>query len=65
MKSKYIDVLKRLAGNGVFPYQFAWMLLNSLRSLVLSPKRLVKWLELNETAVGYFPFPNKPGIRII
>lgn len=48
MKSKIFDVLRRLAGKGVFPHEFAWMLLNPLRNLVLSPEKLIRRMGLNE-----------------
>ncbi len=42
------DIVKRLAGKGIFPYQFAFTLLIPLRNIFLSPNQLIKRLELNE-----------------
>jgi ubiquinone/menaquinone biosynthesis C-methylase UbiE len=39
-------MIKRLASKGIFPYQFAFTLLIPLRNIFLSPRQLIKRLEL-------------------
>lgn len=59
------NVLKRLVSKGVFPYQWAFTLLCPLRNIVLSPKRLMQRLEIqNDSQVlevgpgpGFFSVP--------
>jgi len=58
-------VIKRFASKGVFPYQWAFTLLLPLRNIFLSPKQLIKRLELKEnyfvlevgSGPGYFSLP--------
>ncbi|HVO76319.1 MAG TPA: methyltransferase domain-containing protein [Ignavibacteriaceae bacterium] len=40
--------MKRFASKGVFPHQFAFTLLIPLRNIFLSPKQLIKRLDLND-----------------
>jgi len=47
---EYATFLRRLAGPGVYPHQFAGLLLSPLRRLVLSPEALAARLPLTETA---------------
>jgi ubiquinone/menaquinone biosynthesis C-methylase UbiE len=42
------DIVKRFASKGIFPYQMAFTLLIPLRNIFLSPKQLIKRLELKE-----------------
>lgn len=54
--------LNKFVGKGVFPFKYAMTLLIPLRSIFLSPKKLIERLELNEDATileigpgpGYF-----------
>ena len=49
MKKSRLDVLKRFAKKGsVFPHQLAFTLLIPLRNIFLSPKTLIRRLELKE-----------------
>lgn len=62
IKNNILSVFKKFADKGVCPYQFAFILLIPLRNIFLSPKKLVKRLELQENSVvlevgpgpGYF-----------
>jgi len=45
-KDKNTDIIKRFAAKGVFPHQLAFTLLIPLRNIFLSPKQLIKRLEL-------------------
>ncbi len=47
-KTNKQDIVKRFASKGVFPYQMAFTLLIPLRNIFLSPKQLIKRLELKE-----------------
>ena len=59
------SVLKRLTSKGVFPYQWAFTLLCPLRSIFLSPKRLIQRLEIKDDShilevgpgPGYYSIP--------
>ena len=44
------DALRRLAGRGTYPHQFAFLLLAPVRSIILSPRKLVARLHLQETS---------------
>ncbi len=46
MKDKFLRVYESVAKKGVFPHQLAFTLLIPFRSIFLSPKRLVSYLEL-------------------
>ena len=46
MKDKKEDVFNRIAKKGLFPPQLAFTLLIPLRNIILSPKKLVKRLDL-------------------
>ena len=56
------NILSRFAGKGVYPHQLAWLLLLPLRNLYLSPRTLVRRLNLKADSVvlelgcgpGYF-----------
>lgn len=47
-KEKNADIIKRFAAKGVFPYQLAFTLLIPLRNIFLSPKQLIKRIELKD-----------------
>ncbi|MBN1634376.1 MAG: methyltransferase domain-containing protein [Ignavibacteria bacterium] len=47
-KKNKSDTIKRLTSKGIFPYQYAFTLLIPLRNIFLSPKKLIKRLELKE-----------------
>ncbi len=59
------EIIKRFASKGVFPHQWAFTLLLPLRNIFLSPKQLIKRLELKENLTvlelgpgpGYFSIP--------
>lgn len=51
MKSQFLDAWRRLAGQGVYPHEFAWMLLLPIRNLVLSPEKLIKRMGINEKSI--------------
>ena len=59
------NVLNRFVSKGVFPHQWAFTLLCPLRSIFLSPKRLIRRLEIKEDSQvlevgpgpGYFSVP--------
>ena len=61
-KEKSESAMSRFSGKGVFPYQFAFTLLIPLRNIFLSPKKLIKRLELKHDSIvlevgpgpGYF-----------
>jgi hypothetical protein len=42
-------IVKRFAAKGVFPYQMAFTLLIPLRNIFLSPKQLIKRLEIKDS----------------
>ena len=42
------DILRRLTGRGTYPHQFAFLLLNPLRGLILRPRTLVTRLHLRD-----------------
>ena len=44
------DIAGRLAGKGVFPHEMAFTLLIPLRNMFLSPRQLIKRLELNQSS---------------
>lgn len=46
LKEKISDITKRFTTKGVFPYELAFTLLIPVRNIFLSPKQLVKRLEL-------------------
>ncbi|SCY56427.1 class I SAM-dependent methyltransferase [Alkaliphilus peptidifermentans] len=46
MKDKSETVYQRLTGKGIFPHHFAFTLLMPFRNIFLSPKKLIKRLEL-------------------
>ena len=58
-------IIKRFSSKGIFPYQFAFTLLVPLRNIFLSPKQLIKRLELEDhqkvlevgPGPGYFSIP--------
>lgn len=60
--ARWRDVFKRLAGKGIYPYEFAFLLDTPLRKLVLSPQKLADHLRLKPdarvleigTGPGYF-----------
>lgn len=47
-KDKNSQIIKKFASKGVFPYQLAFTLLIPLRNIFLSPKQLIKRLELKD-----------------
>ena len=47
-KENNSEAIKKFAGKGVFPHQFAFTLLLPLRNIFLSPKQLIDRLELEE-----------------
>lgn len=47
-KEKISDITKRFTTKGVFPYELAFTLLIPVRNIFLSPKQLVKRLELRD-----------------
>ena len=47
-RAKVSDIAKRFASHGVFPFQMAFTLLIPLRNIFLSPRQLVKRLELRD-----------------
>ncbi len=61
-KGKKTGLVERFVGKGIFPYQLAFILLIPIRNIFLSPKQLIKRLEINEESVvleigpgpGYF-----------
>jgi ubiquinone/menaquinone biosynthesis C-methylase UbiE len=60
--NKQDSKIKRFAGKGVFPHQYAFTLLIPIRNIFLSPRKLIKRLELQKNSVvlevgpgpGYF-----------
>jgi ubiquinone/menaquinone biosynthesis C-methylase UbiE len=44
---KWLDALRRLSGRGTYPHGFAFLLLLPLRSLIVSPRKLVARLHLD------------------
>lgn len=48
MKDKKEDIFNRIAKKGLFPPQLAFTLLIPLRNIILSPKKLVKRLDLKK-----------------
>jgi ubiquinone/menaquinone biosynthesis C-methylase UbiE len=62
MTQKKDSSIKRLAGKGVFPPKYAYTLLLPVRNIFLSPKELIRRLELEENSMvlevgpgpGYF-----------
>ena len=44
------DIAGRLAGKGVFPHEMAFTLLIPLRNIFLSPRQLIRRLELNDSS---------------
>jgi len=60
--NKQDSKIKRFAGKGVFPYQFAFTLLIPFRNIFLFPGKLIKRLDLQKNSVvlevgpgpGYF-----------
>jgi len=48
MSKKNKNIIERFASKGVFPYQMAFTLLIPLRNIFLSPKQLIKRMELSE-----------------
>ena len=44
----WLDVLCRLSGRGMYPHQFAFVLLLPFRALILSPRKLVSRLHLTD-----------------
>jgi SAM-dependent methyltransferase len=44
---KWLDAWRRLSGRGTYPHEFAFLLLLPLRSLILSPRKLVTRLHLD------------------
>lgn len=44
------DAWRRFAGRGTYPHEFAFLLLAPVRSLILSPRRLVARLHLRDTS---------------
>ena len=59
------NILNRFVSKGVFPHQWAFTLLCPLRNIFLSPKRLIRRLEIRENSQvlevgsgpGYFSVP--------
>lgn len=45
---KQAEVFKRVTNKGIFPYQFAFTLLIPIRNIVLSPKKLIRRLNLRK-----------------
>ncbi len=48
MKKKSVDVFNRITNKGIFPYQFAFTLLIPIRNIILSPKKLIRRLDLKK-----------------
>ena len=48
--SRWRDQLNRLAGHGVYPHEFAFLLDFPLRKLILSPQKLAGHLHLTSHA---------------
>ncbi|PJZ70593.1 methyltransferase type 11 [Leptospira perolatii] len=46
--SKIADLFSRFSGKGLYPHQFAWVLLLPIRNLFLSPSKLAERLDLKE-----------------
>jgi tRNA A58 N-methylase Trm61 len=47
---RWRDVWSRFIGRGTYPHEFAFLLLIPLRSLLLTPRKLVARLHLTETS---------------
>ena len=58
--NKNYEILKRVTSKGVFPYQWAFTLLLPVRNIFLSPKQLIKRIELKENSTVLEPGPG-PG----
>lgn len=62
MLSRWIDILKRLSGKGIYPSELSFLLDNPIRKFIISPKELVNRLHLTNKSVvleigpgpGYF-----------
>lgn len=48
--ARWRDVLNRLSGQGVYPYEFAFLLDIPLRKLILSPQKVADHLHLTSHA---------------
>ncbi|NQS76898.1 MAG: methyltransferase domain-containing protein [Peptococcaceae bacterium] len=48
MKKKNRDIFKRVTTKGIFPYQFAFTLLIPARNIILSPRKLIRRLDLRK-----------------
>ncbi len=48
MRKKFLNIFNRTVKKGVFPHQLAFTLLIPLRNIFLSPRKLIKRLELEE-----------------
>lgn len=46
MKKRDGGIFKRVTDKGIFPYQFAFTLLIPIRNIILSPKKLIRRLDL-------------------
>ena len=51
-RAEFKDLLKRGAGRGTCPHQFAFLLEFRVRRFILSPERLADRLELEEASRG-------------
>ncbi len=58
IENNNLKAVKSFTGKGVFPYKFAFTLLIPLRNIFLSPKKLIKRLELKE---DFFVLEIGPG----
>ena len=58
MGKRFLDILNRFAGKGVFPHQLAFTLLIPFRNIFLSPRELISRLGLKE---GYEVLEVGPG----
>ena len=64
------NIITRVVSQGIFPYQFAFTLLIPLRNIFISPKKLIKRLDLEENynvlevgpGPGYFSIKVAPVI---
>jgi ubiquinone/menaquinone biosynthesis C-methylase UbiE len=61
---KWRNVLKRLSGHGIYPYEMAFLLDNPIRKIILPPNKLVDRLNLKDNS-GVLEIGSGPGYFVI
>ena len=49
--ARWKDIIKRLAGRGIYPHELAFLLDSPIRKLILSPNKLADRLHLSDSSI--------------